>query len=146
MHLNVFVCGCGLSSKDATIAKYMKFLLGNSYKGWSFMDGSLEIFLYFPLMFLGANHKITCWVKSENSKRAWGVALQSLQRDIAPGSGTHLTYHAALCSGIRILPRPSPCLWGHSLLLNLMGQLSKQGPRAVSQQPCQAIRLIHSKE
>lgn len=74
------------------------------------MDGSLEIFLYFPLMFLGANHKITCWVKSENSKRAWGVALQSLQRDIAPGSGTHLTYHAALCSGIRILPRPSPCL------------------------------------
>lgn len=140
------VCGYGLSSNDATIAKHTKFLIGNTYKGWSFTDGRLEIFLHFALVFLEANHKITCWLKSENSKPAWGAALQCLQRDAAPGSGTHLNYRAGLCSGTHILPRPSPCLWGHSLLLNLMGQLSKQGPRAVSQQPCQAIRVIHSKE
>lgn len=54
------------------------------------MDGSLEIFLYFPLVFLEANHKITCWVKSENSKPAWGVALQCLQRDTAPRQGDTL--------------------------------------------------------
>lgn len=74
------------------------------------MDGRLEIFLYFALVFLEANHKTTCWLKSENSKPAWGVVLQCLQKDTAPGSGTHLNYHVGLCSGTHMLPRPSPCL------------------------------------
>lgn len=146
MHLNMHVSDCGLSSSDATIAKHMKFLLGNTYKGWPFMDGSLEIFLYFPLVFWKQTIKLPAGSSQRIPNQPGEWLCSACRGTQPPGSGTQLNYHAALCSGTHIMPRSSPCLWGHSLLLNLMGQLSKQGPRAVSQQPCQAIRLIHSKE
>jgi hypothetical protein len=47
-----------------------------------------------------------------------------------------------------ILVPSSPCLaccsWRDSRLLSLRGQLSKQVSRAISQQPCQAVRVVHS--
>lgn len=53
-----------------------------------------------------------------------------------------------LCSFPHPCPVPSlPCLPlcdGDSRLLSLMGRLSEQVPCAVSQQPCQAVSVIHS--
>lgn len=111
------------------------------------MNESLEIFLYFLSGVSGNKTQITCPIKSENSKPAWGVALEVFTGPLAMG-------HTRLqCSSLLMRPHLSPvfslpdsCPRGHSMLFSLTGQLSKQEPHAVSQQPCQAVRVIHSEE